>query len=145
MIRMIKIKNKICGSRYEHVVLLINNKKYYLKINEEITIDIFDDKIEIIFIIYGRTGKKILLDSLDKDLNLELKSDFKITTLLILLTIFYFILGFYFSFVIFHNKVINQILVGILTFGLVIFSNMFFQVKAIKLVKRGVNQEVSEY
>lgn len=42
-------------------------KKYYLKINDEITIDVFDDEIEIIFIIYGRKSKAILLNSLEEN------------------------------------------------------------------------------
>lgn len=114
-------------------------KKYYLKINDEITIDVFDDEIEIIFIIYGRKSKTILLNSLEENLNLELKSDFKTTILLILLTISGFLLGFYFSFIFFHNELINQLIVGILTFGLIIFCNMFFQVKTIKLVETRIN------
>lgn len=135
----LKIKNKIYGSRYEYIILLVNEKKYYLKINDEITIDVFDDEIEIIFIIYGRKSKTILLNSLEENLNLELKSDFKTTILLILLTISGFLLGFYFSFIFFHNELINQLIVGILTFGLIIFCNMFFQVKTIKLVETRIN------
>ena len=135
----LKIKNKIYGSRYEYIILLVNEKKYYLKINDEITIDVFDDEIEIIFIIYGRKSKTISLNSLEENLNLELKSDFKTTILLILLTISGFLLGFYFSFIFFHNELINQLIVGILTFGLIIFCNMFFQVKTIKLVETRIN------
>mgnify|MGYP003588042249 CR=1 FL=1 len=57
----LKIKNCLL-ERYCNTVFWINNEKYILRPASEIEIDIFEERIEIIFSIYFSGSKKITIN-----------------------------------------------------------------------------------
>ena len=87
----LKIKNCLL-ERYCNTVFWINNEKYILRPASEIEIDIFEERIEIIFSIYFSQSKKIIVNCNKKEeIVLKLKYNYTYYIINMLFVILFFI------------------------------------------------------
>lgn len=88
----ITIKNNI-WARYDYITLWVDDEKYYLKPEAEISVEVFSNKISIEFLIYFSKSKKIFLEFENENeiyLELNFNKYFVIYCLLSLLIFFLF-------------------------------------------------------
>ena len=132
----LKIKNNIFLMHYDYVTIWINQEKYNLKYNFEITKNILntDEKIEIVYAIFSRKSKKIYISCKNKEvLSLSLKLNL-FSLILDIINFIMHILIFMIVFTIFSSG-FNCLFFIVIYIFFSFFINLFLAVKRISLVE----------
>ena len=132
----LKIKNNIFLMHYNYVTIWINQEKYNLKYNFEITKNILntDEKIEIVYAIFSRKSKKIYISCKNKEvLSLSLKLNL-FSLILDIINFIMHILIFMIAFTIFSSG-FNCLFFIVIYIFFSFFINFFLAVKRISLVE----------
>ena len=132
----LKIKNNIFLMNYDYITIWINQEKYNLKYNFEITKNILntDEKIEIVYAIFSRKSKKIYISCKNKEV---LSLSLKLNLFSLILDIINFIMHtliFMIAFTIFSSG-FNCLFFIVIYMFFSFFINLFLAVKRISLVE----------